>query len=143
MKGHQMQFDTEFDPETPLERAALRTVRAARGFVRGWRNTAIGMEGLRLSQLAQTLERLEQGDLFNMQDETILDMLEKSLEMHLNDMREGYGTYALRKDTGHDELFCPGLEKGRVLIEQWKTFKSARQHVIDLRRARIIADQFS
>jgi hypothetical protein len=138
-----MHFDTEFDPETPMERAALRAVRTTRGFVRGWRDAAINMEGLRLSQLAQTLERLDQGDLFNMQDETVLDMLEKSLVMHLNDMREGYGTYALRKDTGHDELFCPDLEKGRVLMERWKAFKSARQHVIDLRRARIIADQFS
>lgn len=138
-----MQFDTEFDPETPLERAALRAVKTARGLVRGWREAAIDMEGLRLSQLAQTLERLNQGDLFNMQDETILGMMEKTLATHLNDMREGYGTYALRKDTGHDELFCPDLEKGRVLMERWKAFKSARQHVIDLRRARIIADQFS
>ncbi|MBT3139786.1 hypothetical protein DS909_22165 [Phaeobacter gallaeciensis] len=138
-----MQFDIEFDPETPLERAALRAVRTARGLVRGWRDAAINVEGLRLSQLAQTLERLEQGDLFNMQDETILDMLEKTLVKHLNEMREGYGTYALRKDTNHDDLFCPDLEKGRVLMERWKAFKSARQHVTDLRRARIIADQFS
>ena len=58
-------------------------------------------------------------------------------------MREGYGTYAVQKDTSYDELFCPDLEKGRVLMEQWKSFKAARQHVIDLRRARIIADSFS
>lgn len=138
-----MQFDTDFDPETPLERAALRAVKTARGLVSVWRESAIDMEGLRLSQLAQTLERLSEGDLFNVQDETALDMLEKAIVRHLNDTREGYGTYALKKDTSHDELFCPELEKGRVLMEQWKSFKSARQHVIDLRRARIIADQFS
>ena len=79
-----MHFDTEFDPETPMERAALRAVRTARGLVRGWRDVAIKMEGLRLSQLAQTLERLELGELFNSQDETILELLEKTLVTYLN-----------------------------------------------------------
>jgi hypothetical protein len=138
-----MQVNSDFDPETPLEKAALRALREARWFAEGWRNAPIPVEGLRRVQINPTLERLDIGDLFQMPDEAILEMLEKAIVRHLNDMREGYGTYALKKDTSHDEMFCPDLERGRILMEQWKAFKTARQHVIDLRRARIIADSFS
>jgi hypothetical protein len=138
-----MQFETEFEPATPLEKSALRAIRTARWFANGWRSTPIKGDGLRYSQVAPMLERLDAGDLFQMSDETILELLEKTLVTYLNEMREGYGTYAVQKDTSHDDVFCPDLEKGRIMMERWKAFKSARQHVIDLRRARIIADSFS
>ena len=137
-----MQFDTEFDPETPLERSALRAVKSARWFVRQWHETNIEVEGLRLRQVAPTLDRLDKGTLFDMQDETIMEMMEKSIVQHLNGLLEDYGTRALYRNTSGDELRTHDLQQGRDLIEEWKTFKHARQHVIDLRRARIIAETF-
>lgn len=137
-----MKYDTEFDPETPLERAALRAVKTARWFVRQWRETNIEMNGLRLRQVAPTLDRLEEGSLFDMQDETILELIEKAIVRHLNGLLDGYGSRALHRNTSGDELRDRELEQGRDLIEDWKSLKHARQHVIDLRRARIIAEKF-
>lgn len=137
-----MKYDTEFDPETPIERAALRAVKTARWFVGEWRDTNIDVGGRRLRQMTPTLERLQDGILFDMQDETVLEVFEKVIVEHLNTLLEDYGTRALYRNTRGDELRSHELEQGRDLIETWKSFKQARQHVIDLRRARIIADQF-
>ncbi len=84
-----MQINTEYEPETPLEKSALRALRTARWFSEGWRNLNIDVEGLRYAQIASTLERLDSSDLFQQQDETILDMLEKTLVTHLNEMSYG------------------------------------------------------
>ncbi|UWQ39903.1 hypothetical protein K3718_09900 [Leisingera aquaemixtae] len=138
-----MQYDTKFDPETPLERAALRAVKTARWFAQEWRETSIEADGLRLRQLAPTLDRLEDGILYDNRDETILELIEKAIVQYLDDHLEGYGTRALYRNTSGDELRTTELQRCRDLIEQWKVFKHARQHVIDMRRARIIADQFS
>jgi len=138
-----MQIDTGTTSETTLEKAALKALRAARWFAGGWRNSSLEVEGLRVTRVAPSIERLDAGELFHDHDETTFDMLEKAIVKHLNNMGDGYGTYALNRDTCYDDLYFPDLEKGRVLIEQWKSFKSARQQVIDLRRARIISDQFS
>ena len=138
-----MSIKTGTEPETPLEKAALRALRTARWFVDGFRELPIEVEDLRRTRLSPTLERLEEGELFHIHDEPILDLLEKAVVKHLNGLREGYGSYALNQDTCYDELYRPDLDRGRILMEQWKSFKAARQHVIDLRRARIIADSFS
>lgn len=129
--------------ETTLENAALNAVRNARWFVEEFRNTPIEMDGLRRYRVAPTLERLEIGELFHRYDETMLDLIEKALIGHLNGLYDGYGTHAHLNDTRYDQLFCPDLDKARLLMQQWKAFKSARQYVIDLRCAGNIADVYS
>lgn len=84
-----MQYDTKFDPETPLERAALRAVKTARWFAQEWRETSIEADGLRLGQLAPTLDRLEDGILYDSRDETILELIEKAIVQYLDDRLEG------------------------------------------------------
>lgn len=137
-----MQYETGFEPETPQERSALRAIRFARYFVTEWREASVEVSELKLRQIAPTLERLEDGVLFDFQDVSVLEILEKAIVRHVNDIREGYGTRAIRLDVSGDDIFCPTLREGRHLIQQWKSFKHARQHVLDLRQARIIADKF-
>ena len=137
-----MQYDIPIDLETPIERAALRALQTARTFVRTFKDTPIELSGLRYARLANSLERLEQGDLFRSEDEGVLELLEKAIEAHLNGISAGYGTHALTRDTRYDQLTNPDLEDGRMLIQIWKNFVSARQHVIDIGRAREIAMEF-
>lgn len=138
-----MDLHKKYDPKAPLELSALRAVRAARWFVEDWWETAAEAEELCLGQVVPTLERLASGDLFNDEDEEIFEELEQAIIDYLNDLRDGYGTYAIKSDTHYDELFCPVLGQGRVLIERWKAFRHARQHLVDLKRARVIVEQFA
>lgn len=137
-----MQHETGYEPESPQERAALRAIRYARHFVTEWREASVEIPELKLRQIAATLERLEDGVLFDFQDVSVLEILEKAIVRHVNDIREGYGSRAIRLDVSGDDILCPTLRGGRCLIEQWKCFKHARQHVLDLRQARKIADRF-
>ena len=138
-----MQYDIPIEPETPIEQAALRALQCARAFARKFREISFELSGHRYARLVQTLNRLEQGDLFRSEDEGVLELLEKAIEAHLNGISAGYGTQALTRDTRYDQLTCPELEEGRMLVQMWKAFTQARQQVIDIGRAQEIAVEIS
>jgi hypothetical protein len=126
-----------------LEAEALRAIRAARSFARNWRKIHPKDDSLSLTQIGETLQRLDDGELFALQDEGIWPLMERALVRELNAHRDGYGSHALKKDTSHDQLLDPELDDKRWLMECWKTFKSSRQNLIDRRKAARLAEFFS
>ncbi len=53
---------------------------------------------------------------------------------------KGYGDFAIANDSGGDIVFTDNFKSARRRIEHWKTFKYARQRIIDLRHAARIAE---
>jgi len=125
-----------------LQAHVLHAIHMARNFAELFREEVVGIDGLSSLKLDETLKRLDEADLFATQDESVWPRLERGLVTALNDIREGYGTYALREDTRYDQMFLPQLERGRRLMQSWKSFMSARQALIDRRRANQIVELF-
>ncbi|MHA6267198.1 hypothetical protein ACXYMP_10050 [Aliiroseovarius sp. CAU 1755] len=126
------------------EEEALFAIRAARSFAALWKNTATSIGIDTPSDIAETLVRLSQADLFHFKDETVFNEIDQILVNRLNKIGtfadgKGYGDFAIANDTSSDFLFSDRFKKARQLIEAWKAFKHARQHVIDRRHAARIA----
>ena len=127
-----------------VEAQAFHAIKCARDFAGAFRDFWVNTTGLSSRQINETLKRLDEAELFALQDESVWPLIERGLVSALNEIREGYGTYALRQDTRYDAVsFLPELECGRRVMEAWKHFKSARQVLIDQRRAARIATYFS
>ncbi|MBT3143350.1 hypothetical protein KL867_20010 [Ruegeria litorea] len=130
-------------PLPNLEIEALRAIRAARSFAKNWRKVHPKIKNVSLTQVGDALQRLDDGELFALQDESLWPLMERALVWELNAHRDGYGSHALEKDTSHDQLLDPELDDKRWLMECWKAFKSSRQNLIDRRKAARLAEFFS
>lgn len=133
----------QHDTLPDLEFLALRAIRTGRALAKNWRTTLPKVEGMTHAKVGETLSRLDEGELFTLHDEHIWPKLEKALVENLNEHRDGYGSYALESDTSHDDLWDEELNQKRSLMERWKAFISARQMLIDRRRATQIASFFA
>lgn len=127
------------------EDEALHTIKAARSFASLWHDTAAqaGIDTTR--DVEETLDRLSQAELFHLKDEDVFHIIEQLLVQRLNTLGtfvdgKGYGDFAIANDTGGDMLFTYNFKRARHLIEHWKTFKQARQRIIDRRNATRIAE---
>lgn len=136
-----MEDDLEKPPSDlpSLQMLALRAIRAGKDFAREWRLKAPDVGEEEGSQITETLKRLDERDFLSFQDETVWPVIERLLVEALNDCQEGYGDYALRKDTRYDHLFLPDQERLRRLMESWKVFRNARELLLDRRSAGVIA----
>ena len=128
------------------EDEALRAIWAARSFASLWYDTA-NHAGLDTSpDIAETLDRLLEAELFHFKDEEVLSIIQHALVQRLNTLGtfadgHGYGDFAIVNDTSGDMLFTDSFKCARRLIEHWKTFKHARQRIIDRRHAARIVER--
>ena len=132
----------QHDTLPDLEFLALQAIRTGRALAQNWRMTLPKVEGMTHARVGETLSRLDEGELFTLHDEHIWPKMEKALVENLNEHRDGYGSYALETDTSHDNLWDKELDQKRWLMECWKAFISARQMLIDRRRAAKLAAFF-
>ncbi|UWQ57625.1 hypothetical protein K3722_14030 [Leisingera caerulea] len=133
----------QLDDLPDLEGLALQAIRTGRVLANDWRKILPVVDGMTHAKVSETLNRLDEGDVFSIHDEHVWAKLEKALVKDLNAHRAGYGTYALESDTSFDDLWDQELEQKRWLMELWKSFISARQALIDRRRAAQLASHFS
>lgn len=133
---------TKSSPDLPsLEGVALRAIQAAREFADDWHNHGPDVDEEEGFQIIKALSRLNEGALFSTEDETTWLTIEQSLILALNDWQDGYGDYAARENTCHDQLVRADQERLRRLMEGWKYFRNMRQLLIDRRQAvRVAAD---
>ncbi|SPJ29408.1 hypothetical protein [Falsiruegeria mediterranea] len=136
-----MTRDQEALPD--LEFLALQAIQSGRALAKNWREILPKVDGMTHAKIGETLIRLDEGEVFSIHDEHIWPKMKKALVKDLNEHRDGYGSYALETDTSYDDLWDRELEKKRWLMECWKAFMSARQMLIDRRRAAQIAAFFA
>jgi hypothetical protein len=127
------------------EDEALHAIKAARSFASLWLETAIHAGLNTTNDVKETLDRLSQAELFHLKDEEAFSSIKQALVQRLNVLGtfvdgKGYGDFAIANDTAGDMLFTDNFKSARRLIEHWKTFKHARQRIIDRRQAARIAD---
>ena len=136
-------MNNQHDALPDLEFLALQAIRTGRALSKNWRTILPKVEGMTHAKIGETLIRLDEGELFALHDEHIWPKMEKALVENLNEHRDGYGSYALQSDTSHDDLCDKELEGKRWLMECWKAYMSARQMLIDRRRAAKLAAFFA
>lgn len=127
------------------ENEALRAIWAARSFASLWHDSAIHAGLDTTNDIRETLDRLSRAELFHIKDEEVFSAIEQALVQRLNTLGtfadgRGYGDFAIANDTGGDMLFTDNFKSARHLIDHWKTFKHARQRIIDRRHAARIAE---
>lgn len=122
-----------------LETDAYRAILAAREFAADWRQSEPEIEPSQQSPVYEALDRLDEGTLFSFNDDDTWPLIELVLVNALNACQSGYGDYAVREDTRYDQLFISEHEHLRRLMESWKSFRNARQRLLDRQAAQEIA----
>jgi len=121
--------------EDVLDAQVLTTIRCGRWFAEEWRARGLRPAGSTGRLMPIALSRFENGQVFDIADQSVIDDMGQIIRRTLNGMRDGYGDLAMCVDTNGHILFDDNLHKIRQLMEMWKSFTIALQNLRDTQAA--------